>query len=179
MSNNRRIRPALGLVLRAVLVGVAAVGLLTLAPPSTQSAHAATGTTQTERARLHHRVRVHHVHRAFRIARHQIGDAYSYGAAGPRRFDCSGLTYYAFHRAGFRHLPRTSSQQAHFVRHIRRSQLRRGDFIFFTSGGSVYHVGIYAGRHHGHRVVIHAPYSGTHVRRERIWTSHWFAGTLR
>ncbi|MDX6326605.1 MAG: hypothetical protein QOK15_2959 [Nocardioidaceae bacterium] len=33
--------------------------------------------------------------RALRIARHQIGDPYKYGAEGPNRFDCSGLVYTA------------------------------------------------------------------------------------
>ena len=57
--------------------------------------------------------------------------------------------------------------------------LRRGDLIFFFDGGGVYHVGVYAGFRHGHRRVLHAPYAGTRVRTERIWTDRWFAGTLR
>ena len=35
-----------------------------------------------------------------RIARAQIGDAFRMGAEGPSRFDCSGLVYYVFNRAG-------------------------------------------------------------------------------
>ena len=34
------------------------------------------------------------------ITRHQEGDPYRYGAAGPNRFDCSGLVYYSYRRAG-------------------------------------------------------------------------------
>jgi cell wall-associated NlpC family hydrolase len=117
---------------------------------------------------------------ALRVARHQIGDSYRYGSDGPGHFDCSGLTYYAFHKkSGFRHFPRTSSAQAHFARHIKRHNMRKGDLIFFTSGGSVYHVGIFAGWKHGHRMVLHAPHSGSRVKVERMWTNGWFPGTLR
>jgi cell wall-associated NlpC family hydrolase len=119
------------------------------------------------------------VHHALSVVRHQLGDPYRYGAEGPGAFDCSGLTYYAFHRAGFRGLPRTSSAQARFVRHIRRSRMRPGDFVFFTGSGGVYHVGIFATWRHHHRIIIHAPYPGRRVQRERIWTNSWFPGTLR
>ena len=53
------------------------------------------------------------------------------------------------------------------------------DLIFFTGSGGVYHVGLYVGMVRGHRWVLHAPYSGTRVRAEPLWTDHWFAGTLR
>jgi cell wall-associated NlpC family hydrolase len=116
------------------------------------------------------------------IARHQTGDPYAWGAAGPGRFDCSGLVYYSFRRAGF-NVPRTAAAQAAHARRIPRSQLRRGDFVFFYHGaaraGNVYHVGIYSGFHHGRRTIIHAPRTGQRVKSEGLWTSQWFAGTLR
>lgn len=117
------------------------------------------------------------------ITRHQTGDPYQYGAAGPNRFDCSGLVYYSYRRAGFRHIPRTASAQARHMRRIPRRHLHRGDFVFFYSGRArswnVYHVGVFAGWHRGHRVMIDAPHTGSRVHRQRIWSSHWFAGTLR
>ncbi len=119
------------------------------------------------------------VKKAFGIARAQLGDPYRYGAAGPGAFDCSGLVYFATHRAGFKGVPRTSSAQSHYMRHIPRKALKPGDFVFFSSGGGVYHVGLYAGSDHGRRFIVHAPYPGAHVRREAIWTDGWFAGTLR
>jgi cell wall-associated NlpC family hydrolase len=39
--------------------------------------------------------------------------------------------------------------------------------VFFSHGGRVYHVAIYV----GHHTIIHAPYPGQRVKRERIWTS--------
>ena len=116
---------------------------------------------------------------ALDITRNQKGDPYQYGATGPNRFDCSGLIYYSFRRAGFTHVPRTASEQAHFVRHIPRSRMHKGDLMFFYSGGSVYHVAVFSGWSHGHRLMIHAPNSGERVRTEKPWTSQWFAGTLR
>jgi cell wall-associated NlpC family hydrolase len=163
---------------RILASGALAVGLLSTAPAP--DAHAAT---------RHHRADRHkhapaapsarRVGSAMSIAVHQKGDPYRYGAAGPGAFDCSGLTFYSFRRAGFKHIPRTSSAQAHFAKHIRRSHMRRGDLIFFYGRGGVYHVGVYAGFTHGHRWVLHAPSSGTRVRTDRLWTDKWFPGTLR
>ena len=118
------------------------------------------------------------VHHGLRVAANQIGDPYRYGAAGPRSFDCSGLTMFSYKRAGL-YLPRSSDGQARYVRHIKRKNMRRGDLMFFTSGGHVYHVGIFVGRHHGRALVLHAPRAGERVHRERAWTNAWFPGTLR
>ena len=96
--------------------------------------------------------------RAFRVAAAQKGDPYRYGAAGPDAFDCSGLTSYAFRRAG-KAIPRTSSAQ-------RAGMGRAGDLVFFHGGGGVSHVGFYAG---GHRI-LHSPYPGSSVKIERIWS---------
>ena len=153
---------------RALTSGALAVGVLTAAPMTTD-AHAAT---------RHHRVIAHKVDDATRVAVNQKGDPYQYGAAGPGRFDCSGLTYFSFRKAGFKHIPRTSSAQARWAHRIKNRNARRGDLVFFRNSGGVYHVGVFAGREHGHSYVVHAPYSGAKVRRERIWTHHWFAGRV-
>ena len=84
--------------------------------------------------------------RAVVEAAHHYGQAYRYGAAGPTRFDCSGLTMYVFHRLG-RSLPHSSASQynARGVRHISRASLQVGDLVFTLRSGSIRHVGIYAG----------------------------------
>ena len=112
--------------------------------------------------------------RALRVAAAQKGDPYRYGAAGPNAFDCSGLTSYSFRKAGVR-LPRTSSAQRGATRRIPASAARPGDLVFFHRGGSIYHVGFYAGG----RQVLHSPYSGTRVRKERIWTPAVSYGRIR
>jgi cell wall-associated NlpC family hydrolase len=108
----------------------------------------------------------------------QRGDAYAYGAAGPARFDCSGLVFYSYRRAGFG-VPRTSGAQAGFARRIKKSDLRAGDLMFFYGSGGVYHAAIFLRWSHGHAVMVHAPGSGQRVRVAVPWTSQWFAGTLR
>ena len=102
----------------------------------------------------------------------------SYGASGPRGFDCSGLVQYSYRRAHLR-LPRTSDAQARAVRRIDRSKLRVGDLMFYVNNGDVYHVAMFAGRAGGRIRVLHAPRPGERVRIEPTWTSNWFAGTVR
>jgi len=112
------------------------------------------------------------------IAVNQIGDPYNYGSDGPNSFDCSGLTSFAYHRAGLS-LPRTSGAQASYVRRIPKSNIRRGDLVFFYSGSGVYHVGMYLKRKNGQRIIVSASRPGTPVQRSAIWTSAWYAGTVR
>ncbi|WP_127355893.1 C40 family peptidase [Actinacidiphila soli] len=108
--------------------------------------------------------------RALDIAASKKGSPYKYGAAGPHRFDCSGLTLYSYKRAG-KKLPRTAAAQYNKSKHISASHRKRGDLVFFHSGRSVYHVGIYA----GHGKIWHSPKAGTRVRLEKIWThSVWY-----
>ncbi|MGW7003706.1 C40 family peptidase [Streptomyces sp. NPDC054933] len=112
--------------------------------------------------------------RALKIAAAKQGSPYRWGATGPSSFDCSGLTSYAFRKAG-RRLPRTAAAQYYRTRHIPAGARRPGDLVFFHYGGYVYHVGVYA----GHNRILHAPRSGTRVRFERIWTRHVWYGRVR
>jgi cell wall-associated NlpC family hydrolase len=122
--------------------------------------------------------REHKVRHSTRVALNQIGDPYRCGANGPGAFDCSGLTQFAASRSGL-YLPRSSDAQARYVRHIKKRNLRRGDYMFFYSGGSVYHVAIFLRRVDGRVRLLHASRSGTPVKRDFVWTRSWFAGTLR
>jgi cell wall-associated NlpC family hydrolase len=106
--------------------------------------------------------------KALGIAAAKQGSPYQWGATGPNTFDCSGLTMYAFKKAG-KTLPRTAAQQYNRTKHIAASARKKGDLVFFHSGSSsasVYHVGIYA----GHGNIWHAPKTGASVRLEHIWT---------
>ncbi|MGK5627491.1 C40 family peptidase [Streptomyces sp. URMC 123] len=107
---------------------------------------------------------------ALKAAAAKRGAPYQYGAAGPNRFDCSGLTQYAYKRAG-KNLPRTAAAQYNRTRHIPASGRQAGDLVFFHSGRNVYHVGIYA----GNNTIWHSPKPGKTVRQEKIWTnSVWY-----
>ncbi|MFD9631070.1 C40 family peptidase [Streptomyces violascens] len=140
----------------ALALALAIVGGLILASGATAEASASTVAVK-----------------ALGIAASKKGAPYQYGAAGPYRFDCSGLTFYSFKRAGKR-LPRTAQQQYNSVRHVSTSARRRGDLVFFHSGKRVYHVGIYAG---GGKI-WHAPKTGAVVRLERIWSRSVWYGRL-
>src|SRR3954447_16633811 len=123
---------------------------------------ASTLVTTPSASAMTHGSRMHLV----QIAASKRGTPYQYGATGPRSFDCSGYTRWVFARIG-RHLPRTSRAQAASVRHVGRAHRRIGDLVFFSSGGRVFHVGIYAGRNS----IWHAPHTGSVVHRERLWTT--------
>jgi cell wall-associated NlpC family hydrolase len=72
----------------------------------------------------------------------QIGDGYAWGGSGPDAFDCSGLTAFAFARAGVA-LPHNSQGQAAVGRPVARDDIRAGDLVFFsTAGPGASHVGI-------------------------------------
>lgn len=153
------------------------------ATPGTASAQAAaqaaTPTTPATKPATKPRMTWVQKRRAFgqrivRVAASRKGSPYSYGAAGPRRFDCSGLTMWTLKRLGKR-LPHSSSAQYGRVKHIRAKQRMPGDLVFFRDGGGIYHVAIYAGR----GKVWHAPYSGTRVRKDRIWTRSVSYGRVR
>ncbi|MBY8878327.1 C40 family peptidase [Actinacidiphila acidipaludis] len=140
----------------ASVLTAAAVATPALIPGVAQSAQAAALST-----------------RAMDIAASKQGAPYQWGASGPYRFDCSGLTLYSFKAAG-KTLPRTAAAQYNSTRHISASARHVGDLVFFHAGSSsssVYHVGIYA----GHNRIWHAPRTGSTVRLERIWTkSVWY-----
>lgn len=83
--------------------------------------------------------------KALNTAAAKKGAPYKYGAAGPNRFDCSGLTYYSYKRHG-KKLPRTAQGQYNKATKVPASKRQKGDLVFIgTSTRSIYHVGIYAG----------------------------------
>ncbi|WP_242894652.1 C40 family peptidase [Actinomadura litoris] len=112
--------------------------------------------------------------KALTFARKQIGKPYSWGAAGPARYDCSGLAMAAWRRAGVK-IPRvTYSQYSGVRRKVAFKDLRPGDLIFFHGRS---HVGIYV----GHGRFLHAPNSRSRVRIDRLGAARkrQFAGAVR
>jgi peptidoglycan DL-endopeptidase CwlO len=92
---------------------------------------------------------------AVRAALSRLGSPYVWGATGPDRFDCSGLTQWSYARAGI-HLDRTTYQQIYDGIPIPRSQVRPGDLVFPSAG----HVQLAI----GNNLVVEAPHSGATVR---------------
>jgi|SRR5450631_1648781 len=111
---------------------------------------------------------------ALRVATAQIGVPYRYGGMSRAGFDCSGLTKYSYARVR-RYLPRTAQQQYNATIRIGWSQRRMGDLVFFYSGKTIYHVGVYAGGWY----MIAAPHTGARVKVQRIWSNHVVFGRVR
>ncbi len=110
--------------------------------------------------------------KAIATAAAQIGDPYQWGAAGPDRFDCSGLTMYAWAAAGVS-LPHSSRAQFSSLPKVPLSEIQPGDLVF--RGSPIHHVAIYE----GNGVVIAAPHSGESVRRQSLFGSRWNSTAAR
>ena len=109
---------------------------------------------------------------ALAFGRAQLGEPYVYGATGPNRWDCSGLTQAAWRAAGVS-IPRTTYTQVKVGQRVARSDLRLGDLVFFY-GSSPSHVGLYA----GNGMILNAPRPGKTVSYSKI-SSMPYAGAVR
>ena len=108
------------------------------------------------------------------IAAQYEGAPYKYGGTTPAGFDCSGYTSYIYKKAGIT-IPRTTSLQYSSGSSVAKSELRRGDLVFFMRWPLIgmilppYHVGIYV----GNSKFIHAPSTGGSVRYDSLNNSYW------
>ena len=109
-----------------------------------------------------------------------VGTPYRYGGNSPEGgFDCSGLVNFVFRDAAEVRLPRTSRElNAMQGPRIAPERLAAADLVFFGSGGTVTHVGIYVGEGR----FVHAPSSGGTVRLDHLdaaWWSSRYTGSRR
>jgi NlpC/P60 family len=94
---------------------------------------------------------------AIKVALAQVGKPYKWAAAGPDRFDCSGLIIYAFAKAGKPGLPHFSGSLIRMGQHINnKADLLAGDLVSPHPG----HIQLYIG---GGKIV-EAPRTGLNVR---------------
>ncbi len=98
---------------------------------------------------------------ALKFALKQVGDIYVWAAAGPTRWDCSGLTMRAFQTTGVS-LPHSSRVQIGYGKPVSYKALKPGDLVFF--GRPISHVAIYMG---GGKMV-QAPRAGKRVEVVRF-----------
>jgi cell wall-associated NlpC family hydrolase len=99
---------------------------------------------------------------AVRAALSRLGRPYLWGATGPDRFDCSGLTQWSYARAGL-HLDRTTYQQVHQGIPVPRGYVRPGDLVFPNPG----HVQLAI----GNNLVVEAPHAGAAVQISPLGTN--------
>ncbi len=106
-----------------------------------------------------------------KTARDFIGVPYLWGGASSETgFDCSGLTMTVYQLNGL-NLPRHSSGQYEAGSPVARSELQKGDLVFFALSGKrkVSHVGIYI----GDGKFIHAPSHGKKISVEHLSTPYF------
>jgi peptidoglycan DL-endopeptidase CwlO len=135
-------------LIAVIMLAFAFGGAVLAAPP----AHAATGTLGD---------------RVLNTAETKVGHWYSYGAAGPTYFDCSGLVYWASRQLGVS-VPRSTYSMLAGSTHLYRislSQVRRGDLVFYGTG----HVEFATSWWHQS---FGAHHTGTRVGWVK-WSSYW------
>jgi cell wall-associated NlpC family hydrolase len=91
----------------------------------------------------------------------QLGAPYVWAASGASTFDCSGLTQWAWGKAGVNLYHYTGSQAVQGVR-VQPNQVLPGDLVLY--GSDLHHVGMYVGAGY----MIDAPYTGSYVRLNKI-----------
>ena len=99
---------------------------------------------------------------AINAAMSQLGVPYRFAAEEPgSAFDCSGLTKYAWGRAGVS-LPHQSKSQFASIPHVSKEDIAPGDLIFYYA--PIGHVGMYI----GNGQLIHAPRTGDVVKISNV-----------
>src|SRR5262245_44572335 len=101
--------------------------------------------------------------RAAAVAQKMVGVRYRYGGETPKGFDCSGLAFYSYQRAGLT-IPRDSTSQQKVATPIDLRNARAGDLLFFDTSWNRHHVAIYL----GDRRFVHAPRRGRTVSIESL-----------
>jgi cell wall-associated NlpC family hydrolase len=107
----------------------------------------------------------------------ELAKPYVWGATGPDSFDCSGLTQFAFARAGLA-LPRTAAEQWASGPQVALRELTVGDLLFWatnsTDPASIHHVAIYLGA----GKMLAAPSTGDVVKIQPVYLDGFF-GAVR
>ena len=102
-----------------------------------------------------------------------IGLPYQWGGSSAEEgFDCSGLTMTVYQMNGL-NLPRSSRDQYSIGAPVERTELARGDLVFFATKGreKISHVGVYAGDDR----FIHAPGKGKTIRVDFLSDRYYVA----
>jgi cell wall-associated NlpC family hydrolase len=161
--------PTLRTAAQSVAISSAVTGTaIRSARPTTRSISA-----RAARARYVSNVR----NKIVRVARSRIGMRYSAGAAGPRRFDCSGFALYVWRHGAGRKLPHSSRAQFRALHSVSLRNLKAGDLLFYFKHG-IHHVGVYIGRGR----MVHAANPAQDVIVSRInerWYRKHFSGARR
>ena len=94
--------------------------------------------------------------------------SYQYGGSGQGGMDCSALTQQAYRDLYGLRLPRTTEDQAKVGKRVSKRRLRAGDLVFFKTGWSTRHVGVYI----GDGMFVHSSASSG-VVKSSLATEYW------
>jgi cell wall-associated NlpC family hydrolase len=103
------------------------------------------------------------------VAKRYVGTTrYVDGGSTPSTgFDCSGYTAWVYSHALVKTLPHNAEAQRRGMRLISAAAARPGDLVFYLSGGTAYHVAIYA----GHHMQYAAATARDGIRYQAVWSS--------
>lgn len=152
--------------LKRTLVAVSAclIAVSLLVQPAPISAAASSSSSQSSSSKAD---------RVISIGNQYLGTPYKFGATAKqtKNFDCSSFVQYVYSKVGV-NLPRASYNQATKGKAVKRSQLKKGDLVFFSSGKSgstkISHVAIYA----GNNKILHT-YGSPGVTYSKLSSSTW------
>ncbi|WP_442802075.1 MULTISPECIES: C40 family peptidase [unclassified Shewanella] len=96
------------------------------------------------------------------------GVPYRYGGMSKQGVDCSAFVYLVYKDILGRQLPRMTEDQSNLGKEVTKGKLKAGDLVFFKTGWSTKHVGIYLGDNR----FLHASTSQG-VMISRLDNSYW------
>lgn len=89
------------------------------------------------------------------LADDYLGVPYVFGGNDPSGFDCSGYTSFVLNKFNIP-IPRRAVEQYEASKKINEEVAHMGDFVFFSNGGEVNHVGILVNKPGAEKAMIHA-----------------------
>lgn len=97
------------------------------------------------------------------------GTPYVWGGTTPAGFDCSGFVQYVYAQNGISITRTTYTQWDNDGTFVSKANLQPGDLVYFGSGGSPSHVGLYVGG----GMMIHSPRTGDVVKYSTIDSGYY------
>nr|WP_281497360.1 C40 family peptidase [Ornithinimicrobium sp. F0845] len=96
---------------------------------------------------------------------------YIFGSDSGSGYDCSGFVRAAYRSVGIS-LPHGSSAQYSATSRVSLDNIRRGDLLFYSNGGGIYHVAIYL----GDGQVIHSLRDGSGFNGSKVSSMYYSPG---
>lgn len=103
------------------------------------------------------------------LAESFLGTPYVWGGTTPAGFDCSGFVQYVYGKNGYSITRTTYTQWDNDGVMVSKSELQPGDLVYFGSGNSPSHVGLYV----GDGMMIHSPRTGDVVKYTTIESGYY------